>query len=185
MKQKVYLIGSLRNPVIPDVARVLRYVGYDVFDDWFAAGPEADDKWKDYEKARGRSYIEALEGEAANHVYSFDRRHLEAADIAVLICPAGKSGHLELGWFLGGGKPGFILLENDKDRWDVMYRFATGVATTVDGLIEKMKAETFRREKQPQRKDCCPNMDINPATGHCHSCGLDHLGRQWVPYSGR
>ncbi len=41
---KVYVIGSLRNPKIANVAETLRQrLGVEVFDDWLAAGPEADD----------------------------------------------------------------------------------------------------------------------------------------------
>jgi hypothetical protein len=138
MKRYVYIIGSLRNPKIVDLANQLERAGYDVFADWFAAGPEADDKWRDYEKARGRSFVEALKGQAARHVFAFDLRHLAAASDVVLAAPAGKSGHLEFGWALGKGKRGYYLLDNP-DRWDVMLQFATAVCETVPELIEAMK----------------------------------------------
>lgn len=134
----IYLIGSLRSPRVPDVANNLRKVGYEVFDDWYAAGPEADDYWQKYEKERGRTYREALEGYAVNNVVDFDRRHLERCDAAVLVMPAGKSGHLELGLVLGRAKPGFILLDGEPDRWDAMYRLATGVCSTTEELIEDL-----------------------------------------------
>lgn len=46
---KLYLIGSLRNPFVPSLAKELRYKipEFEVFDDWFAAGPLADDAWKE------------------------------------------------------------------------------------------------------------------------------------------
>lgn len=124
--RKIYLIGSLRNPQVPVIAQQLRADGHQVFDDWYAAGPEGDDKWRDYEKGRGHSFVEALKGHAARHVYEFDRKHLEGADTVILVCPAGKSGHLELGWALGKGKQGFVLVDSP-ERWDVMYQFADGV----------------------------------------------------------
>jgi hypothetical protein len=133
-----YLIGSLRNPEIPRIANRLRGAGIQVFDDWFAAGPEADDKWRDYEKSRGRTYIEALEGLSANHTFSFDYKHLQEAESVVLAAPAGKSGHLEFGWALGQGKRGYYLLDTP-DRWDVMLRFATGVFTNLDDLVKELK----------------------------------------------
>lgn len=137
----IYLIGSLRNPDVAGVAHILRQGGLDVFDDWLAAGPGADDAWRDYEKARGNTFKEALEGHAARHVFSFDRYHLERADAVVLVCPAGKSGHLELGWSLGRGKPGFILMDPNVDRWDVMYQFATGVTDEISELLEMLLKE--------------------------------------------
>lgn len=132
---KVYVIGSLRNPKIPEIANTIREAGFEVFDDWYAAGPEADDYWKQYEIGRGRSYGEALAGHAATHVFEFDKRHLDSSDAVVLALPAGKSGHMELGYCLGRGIPGFILLEEGNDRWDVMYKFADGVYNTLDDLI--------------------------------------------------
>ena len=135
----IYLIGSLRNPGIPKIAAKLREAGHEVFDDWYAAGPEADDYWQKYETARGHNYKEALEGYAANHVFSFDKHHLDTNDIAILALPAGKSGHLELGYMIGQGKKGYILFdETMPDRWDVMYLFATGVYFTLDSLIEEL-----------------------------------------------
>ncbi len=119
----LYVIGSLRNPQIPIIGNNLRQLGIEAFDDWHGAGPEADDKWKEYEQLRGRSYREALKGYAAQHVFNFDRTHLDRADGALLVLPAGRSGHLELGYAVGKGKKGYVLLDTP-DRWDVMYSFA-------------------------------------------------------------
>lgn len=135
----VYVIGSLRNPQVPLVAEAIRAAGYDAFDDWYAAGPEADDYWQKYEKARGHSFIEALDGYAANHVFSYDDSHITRTEMSVLVLPAGKSGHLEFGVSRGRGKPGFILLDKEPERFDVMYRYATRVVIGVPQLIEEMK----------------------------------------------
>lgn len=138
MVKSIYLIGSLRNPRVPEIATSLRAIGLDVFDDWYAAGPEADDYWQKYEIAKGNSYSEALAGYAANHVFEFDKYHLQRTDASVLVLPAGKSGHLELGYAIGLGKPGFILLDKQPERYDVMYRFATAVVSTLDELVSKL-----------------------------------------------
>ncbi|OGN00629.1 MAG: hypothetical protein A3B91_02330 [Candidatus Yanofskybacteria bacterium RIFCSPHIGHO2_02_FULL_41_29] len=136
-KLKVYVIGSLRNPEVPKLSQEIRKLGFIVFDDWYAAGPEADDKWRDYEKARGHTYQEALKGLAADHVYQFDLKHLKECDIAILCLPAGKSGHLELGYVIGKGKIGYILLDNP-ERWDVMYQFARGVFLSFEELKREL-----------------------------------------------
>jgi hypothetical protein len=124
VSKSVYVIGSLRNPQVPLIGNALRGKGWDVFDDWYGAGPEADDKWKEYEQLRGRTYKEALSGWAANQVFEFDRRHLERCERTVLVYPAGRSGHLEFGYAMGRGKRGFVLID-DPERWDVMTLFAT------------------------------------------------------------
>lgn len=142
MIKSLYIIGSLRNQLIPQVGIAIRKAtGIEVFDDWFAAGPEADDYWRDYEKAKGRTFIEGLGGYAAQNVYNFDKRHLDRCDAAMLVMPAGKSGHLELGYVIGKGKPGFILLDPDVERWDVMYQFATGIYSDVQCMIARIREE--------------------------------------------
>ena len=136
---KVYIIGSLRNPKIPEVANTLQSEGFDAFDSWFSCGPEADDKWREHEKFRGHTYAEALNGYAAGHIFQFDKSHLDTSDAAVLVMPAGKSAHLELGYMIGKGKPGFILFDGEPERWDVMTLFATGVFFKIDELIAALR----------------------------------------------
>lgn len=138
MPRHIYLIGSLRNPNVPHLGNFLRRRGYIVFDDWFAAGPEADDRWQAYEQLRGRPYDVALKGHAAQNVFRFDERHIREADTGVLYLPAGKSGHMELGIMIGMGKGGYILMEKEPDRWDVMYNFAHGVCFSWEDLALKL-----------------------------------------------
>lgn len=135
--RRIYLIGSLRNSAVPALARALRTEGHEVYDDWHAAGPWADDHWKYYERVdRGHSFKEALTGWAATHIFQNDKLHLNQADTGVLLLPAGVSGHLELGYLAGQGKPVFILLHTPSpDRWDVMYRLATKVCVIQEELF--------------------------------------------------
>lgn len=140
MPKSIYIIGSLRNENIPQVGNILRDAGWDAFDDWYGAGHEADDKWRDYENIRGRSHRHALYGYAARHVFEFDKRHLDRCDLALLVLPAGKSGHLELGYFVGTGKPGFILFDSIPERYDVMAQFASDVFYSNDEMIQGLQA---------------------------------------------
>jgi nucleoside 2-deoxyribosyltransferase len=136
---RIYIIGSLREPTVTAAAERLRADGFEVFDDWHGAGPAADDEWQRYEKGRGRTYSEALDGYNAEHVFSFDKKHLDRCDAAVLVCPAGRSAHLELGYMIGTGKLGYVLFDQEPERWDVMYRFATKVFFNVDRLSEALQ----------------------------------------------
>lgn len=135
---KIYLIGSLKNPKVPLLGNQLRRLGFDVFDEWFGAGERADTEWQNYETVRGRSYAEALYSYAATNIFEFDLRHMRESDIAVLLLPAGKSGHLEMGYMIGQGKPGYVLFEGFPDTWDVMYQFATSVHFHVDSLLSEL-----------------------------------------------
>lgn len=138
---KLYLIGSLRNDKVPVTAEFIRRkCAVTVFDDWYAAGPEADDYWQKYEKSRGHTYEQALKGNAARHVYEYDKSHLDSSDMAVLMLPAGKSGHLEFGYMIGKGKKGIIYIpEDEPERWDVMYLFADRVVHTKEKLVEAIE----------------------------------------------
>lgn len=150
--QSIYVIGSLRNPEIPKIGNLLRSIGLDVFDDWYSAGERADDHWKEYEQSRGRTFKEALDGYACCHVFAFDEFHLNRVDAALLVLPAGKSGHLELGYAIGRGKRGFIYTEPNSDpngnvnpdslRWDCMYRFAEQVFFSKEETLEFFKNDS-------------------------------------------
>lgn len=142
MIKSVYIIGSLRNPEVPVVANSLEALGIEAFDDWYGAGPEADDKWKEHEIERGRDYQKALSGYAARHVFYFDQYHLNRVDAGLLVLPAGRSGHLELGYIAGLGKFSFILTEPNHDRWDVMYCFADKVFFSKEEMYEYFRTQS-------------------------------------------
>ena len=137
-KKVVYVIGSLRNEKIPLLANDIRALGFEVFDDWFSPGPEADEFWRKYEKTRGSTYKQALNNYAGKHIFEFDKHHIDRADIGILVMPAGKSGHLELGYMIGQGKPCFILFEEEPERWDIMYIFANDVCFSFNELKEEL-----------------------------------------------
>lgn len=143
MRKVVYLIGSLRNPIVPQVAAKIRQAGIEVFDDWYAAGPIADDSWMEYERARGKTFEQALNDYAARHVLEFDRHHLNRAHIGVLVMPAGKSGHLELGYLAGQGKPTFVYFPEEPERWDVMYGLTHGIRFDLDRLCMELVNVAF------------------------------------------
>ena len=138
MKQ-IYLIGSLKNKNIPIIGNKLRALGYEVFDDWFSPGPEADDFWRKFEKTRGSTYKQALSNPAGKHIFEFDKEHIDESDIGILIMPAGKSGHLELGYMIGQGKKCYILFEEEPERWDIMYQFANDVCFSYEELEKELK----------------------------------------------
>lgn len=137
--KSIYLIGSLRNDKVPRLGNQLREAGWDAFDHWYGAGPEADDKWQEYVRIKGHSYKEALYDHGARCIFEFDKHHLERCDLAVLVAPAGKSGHMEFGWFTRSGKPGFVLFDKEPERYDVMYQFATDVYFSTEEFLKGLE----------------------------------------------
>lgn len=134
-KTSIYLIGSLRNNRIPEIGNLLRVENYDVMDEWYTPGPEADTNWQAYERLRGRTYAEALQGRAATNIFFFDRSYIDLSDFVILVMPAGKSAMMELGYAKGRGKKSFVFLDGEEpDRYDVMTRFSDGVFKTFEQL---------------------------------------------------
>jgi hypothetical protein len=164
----IYLIGSLRNPEIPKIAQQIRQHGFDVFDQWYSAGPNADDHLRDHFTAMGMNHKEILQTAAAKNIFEFDKRHILAADIVVLLMPAGKSGFLELGWAIGQGKEGYILYDKDPERVDVMFQFANGIFYSVEEFVECLKSTTNTTETRQKLLFT----SVVPANGETHSAYL-------------
>lgn len=169
----VYIIGSLRNPLIPAVANRIQQAGHEAFADWYGAGPEADDKWKEYEIERGRTYLQALSSHGAQAVFKFDKTHLDRADAVLLVAPAGKSGHLELGYSLGRGKKGYYLLDNP-DRWDVMLQFCTLVTDNINEIVKDLDANSVKQAQTTGEEDtsryCVCGTSIEVGESICGRC---------------
>jgi len=138
-QKKIYLIGALANHRIPRIAKEIRNLGFICFDNWWSAGPLADSYLKHYAKLKGLNYKETLQDAASQNTFQFDKSNLDDSDISVLVMPAGKSGHLELGYFIGRGKPGYILFEREPSRVDIMYQFATNIFFSKKELYKELK----------------------------------------------
>lgn len=134
----IYLIGSLRDRNVPIVGEQLRTTGYEVFDQWWTASEDADDWLRDYFKFRKLSYKDAIHSYAAKHIFDFDKYHLDRAHVGVLVMPAGKSCHLELGYLAGQGKKTYVLFDKEPERVDIMYNFATDIFFDVKDLINAL-----------------------------------------------
>ena len=137
---RIYLIGSLKNPKIPEIGKTLRSKGYEVYDEWHCPGSEADENWQAYCKFNGLTYAQALEGWHAKQIYEIDKFHLDRADVGILVWPCGKSGHLEGGYLIGKGRKCYILLEGEPDRYDIMTRMMTKVCPTLETIIKELVA---------------------------------------------
>lgn len=176
MKQVLYLIGSLRNERIPLLAEQIRKDNplVEVFDDWYSAGPEADDCWKSHQQSKGLTYEQALKGYAAQNVFAFDKRHLDRSTHAILVLPAGKSGHMEIMYAAYGAKlKTAILLDPEDVRWDVMYQFIPTILNNDSEINEWLNQTTLKKpsKKEVRATDHSKNMrkSPNPSSVLCQS----------------
>jgi len=137
----VYLVSSLKNKQVVEVANALEANGITPFTDWQCPGPDADDFLRDHYAARGKTFQDAMASAAVECIWQFDKMWLDRSDVCVMVMPCGKSGHLELGYAIGRGKPSYILYDSVPERIDVMHRYAHGLFFSVEELIKELKNE--------------------------------------------
>jgi nucleoside 2-deoxyribosyltransferase len=125
------------------VVDFLRSRGHNVYD---FRNPEANpggfhwsDIDKEWESWNPFQYRKALEHKIAQRGFDADMHAMVAADVCVLVLPAGRSASFELGWMMGQGKQGIVLLpELEKVEPELMYRQAKMVVSLGElmGLLE-------------------------------------------------
>lgn len=142
----IYVASSWRNEYQPAVVDRLRAAGFGVYDfrhpavnnDGFAwshvyGRPGDAATWAD-----GVPAPEMLAGLAhplADQGFALDFEAMETCDACVLVLPCGRSAHLELGWFVGRGKPTAILLD-DPCLPELMYKMVDHIAVDLPGLVD-------------------------------------------------
>lgn len=141
-QRKIYAASSWRNPHHESAVDCLRRRGHAVYDFKNPAGRtgfswrEIDPDWKDW---TAEKYLEALEHPAAREGFGSDWGAMLWADTGVLLGPCGKSAHLEAGYFVGAGKPLYIVLPPDGQEPELMYKMATRVFKNVHQLLDGLE----------------------------------------------
>jgi hypothetical protein len=145
---KLYVASSWRNPHQPQIVEDLRSMGHEVYDFRHPPGgdhlgfswSDVDPRWTDWTP---EAYREALGHPIAVAGFDSDFGAMAWADACILVLPCGRSAHLEAGWFVGAGKPIWILLDPAEFGIDaghhvteLMYRMAAGVFTGIDELYD-------------------------------------------------
>ncbi len=158
-KRRIYLASSWRNPLQPDLVRILRRDGHEVYD--FRNPPERTGfSWKQVDPDAGRRpvtfehYLQMVHHPVATDGFRSDADAMEWADTIVLALPCGRSAHLELGWGCGQGKRTAVLFPPEPRTWD---EIRVGMFVPGSGRITAKKAHangsgwhvTFDREGDP------------------------------------
>ncbi len=135
---RLYVASSWRNQRQPEVVEALR-AEHEVYDfrnpspgDKGFAWSEIDPDWATWSASR---YMLALAHPVARAGFVVDAAAMEHAEACVLVLPCGRSAHLEAGWFVGRGRPLYILLD-DPPTPELMYRFATSICSTVPDVLD-------------------------------------------------
>lgn len=139
---KIYVASSWRNMLQQECVSRLRAEAHEVYDfrnpfpgDTGFHWSEIDQEWKSWDASAFRA---SLDHPIARRGFANDWEAMKWAQAGVLLLPCGRSAHLEAGYFVGAGKPLWIVL-SDKDQIEpeLMYRMGTGV---VIGITELCRA---------------------------------------------
>lgn len=135
---KIYVASSWRNEIQPAIVAQLRHQGHDVYDFKNPAPGNHGFGWRQCEPTRppwtGERLREVLRHQVARDGYACDIGALRACDACVLVLPCGRSAHWELGWAMGAGKRGYVVMLGP-DEPELMYSEATIVASFAE-LVE-------------------------------------------------
>lgn len=121
---KIYVASSWRNPEQPEMVRLLKEAGNEVYDfrnpapgEKGFSWSEIDPNWKNWTPEQFRH---ALDHPIALHGYSRDYEALKWCDSCLMMMPSGLSAHLEVGWAAGAGKHTAVYLPSLKEP-ELMY----------------------------------------------------------------
>jgi hypothetical protein len=136
--RRIYIASSWKNAHQPEVVARLRAAGHQAYDfrhptaDWRGVHwHEIDPDYRDWTPAQQRT---ALDHPTAIEGFAHDWDAMRWADTGVLVLPAGRSAHIEAGYFAGADKELHILLQ-DTPEAELMYKMATAIHLTIDELV--------------------------------------------------
>lgn len=140
MKSKrIYVASSWRNTVQPVIVRMLKNVGYEVYDFKAEHGfswSQIDPSWESW---TNDEYVKALDHPLALKGYKRDMEAMEWADTFVLVQPCGRSAHLEMGWACGQNKKTAIILNPNEIEPELMAKMVDFISDDTLDLLEFLK----------------------------------------------
>lgn len=147
---KIYVASSWRNEHQPEVVARLRQAGHEVYD--FRNPAEGnngfgwrqiDDNWQGWSPEKFKA---ALSHPVAIEGFRFDFDAMKWAEACVMVLPCGRSASLEAGWFVGAGRPLYILLAEGEP--ELMFKLAEdgagGIFTSLEDVIAAMAEEAAK-----------------------------------------
>lgn len=137
---KIYVASSWRNIYQPEVVRICRAAGHEVYDFRNPAPDNDGFRWseidRDWQSWNFKRYRELLNHPVAERGFKLDMDALRACDACLLVHPCGRSAHLELGQACGAGKRAAVLWPEGIEHpvGDVAQRLFKGHTLEADSL---------------------------------------------------
>lgn len=142
MSRVIYVASSWKNDFLDPLFAALQKRKHKPYD--FRTGPSFN--WETlHDPPTAKNYASALYRKIATEAYISDFEAMRAAEVAILVLPAGNSAHAEFGWFAGRGIPVFVYLPDGIDgyewRPDLMHRLGGRVPVLgLEALLEAVDA---------------------------------------------
>jgi hypothetical protein len=135
---KIYVASSWRNGFQPEIVKILRKNGHEVYDfrnpspgnhgfAWSEIDPDWI-SWTPYE------FIKNLNHPISNKGFAFDFNGMNWAECCILVLPCGRSAHTEAGWMKGQGKKVYVFMPGHEEP-ELMYKIYDGIFTNVNQLL--------------------------------------------------
>jgi hypothetical protein len=141
--QRIYLTSSWRNERQPELVRVLRETGHEVYDFRNPAQEGHGFSWRavdpDWQRWTAQQQIAAFDHPVAQFGLALDYGGMQWANVCVMLQPCGRSAALELGWAIGAGKRTAVLMTDGQEP-ELMLRLADVLTTSVDELLAWLAA---------------------------------------------
>jgi len=147
---KVYVASSWRNTFQPEVVKVLRADGHDVYDFKDSEGfhwSEVDPEWQNWPSDIPK-YLAGLNHPCAERGFERDMDALRGCEVCVYVMPCGPSASMEMGWAVGAGKRVVVYIPGVREP-DLMVK----MAHLVTDSIEQVRQFVAAPAPEPTRGD--------------------------------
>ena len=144
----VYVATSWRNPFQPDVVRVLREDGHEVYDFRGEEGfswREVDENWAKWSPTE---YLEGLQHPCAERGFKRYMDALKRCDACVYVMPCGPSASMEMGWVAGRGRLVIAYIPGLREP-DLMVKMANLITTQLVDVRERLIEFSMAGSRRP------------------------------------
>lgn len=148
---RIYVASSWRNPHQPEIVSLCQKSGHEVYDFRNPAIGNTGFHWETidpgWENWSVENYRRGINHPIADYGFLLDMQALMHCDLCLLVCPCGRSAHLELGFAAGAGKKTAILLNKNQFEPELMYKMANHIFTDKSELKGYL-LEVARQERE-------------------------------------
>lgn len=134
---KLYVASSWKNIYVDQAIEALRLAGHTVYD-FKEHGFAWDDAGLKKKLISAGTLNVALQTKVSKDGFRRDYAAMEEADACVLVLPAGRSAHLEAGWFVGTDK-WLVIWMPQKEPAELMYKLADDVFSELPDVVKYLK----------------------------------------------